>query len=71
MLTENLRITCSVNEMRFQTTLFEWLDRSLPETVPTNVKAFSFNLTNVYDQEYEIEIIGAEMFDEEDEDWAC
>ncbi len=28
-------------------------------------------MTNVYGQEYEIEIIGTDTFDEENEDWAC
>jgi len=47
-----------------------WLDKSLKENIPTEVKAFSFNL---YEPPggFGIEIIGAAYFDENDPDWAC
>ena len=57
--------------MSFSTTFSDWLDRALPATQPPTVKAFSFNLTNVYGKEYAVEVVGASRFDESNPDWAC
>jgi hypothetical protein len=57
--------------MSFAGTFFKWLDVALPSSLPRGVQAFSFNLTNVYGNEYEIEVIGASRFDESSPDWAC
>ena len=57
--------------MSFKTTFASWLDESLPNEIPHGVVAFSFNLTEITHGEFEVEIIGAESFDAEDEDWAC
>jgi hypothetical protein len=51
-----------------------WLEDSLSISVPTNVKAFSFNLyETAFEEDFKfgIELIGAERFDRTDEDWAC
>lgn len=51
-----------------------WLEESLEPQIPETVKAFSFNLDeSAYEDGYEfgIELIGAERFDPNDENWAC
>lgn len=47
-----------------------WLDNILQNELPSDIKAFNFNL---YEDEsgFQAELIGASMFDEYDEDWAC
>lgn len=52
----------------------DWLEKSLGTEIPDEVKAFSFNLDeSAFEEGYEfgVELIGAERFDLEDEDWAC
>ena len=48
----------------------EWLDGILENTKFDKILAFNFNLYEG-DNEYHIQIIGSDEFDEEDEDWAC
>lgn len=57
--------------MLFAEIFSDWLDRALPASLPSGVRAFSFNLTNVYEKEYAIEVIGASSFDAANPDWAC
>ncbi len=57
--------------MSFESAFTNWLDRSVPADLPSAVRGFSFNLTEVVSGEFEIELIGAERFDADDEDWAC
>lgn len=62
-----------VNE-NFENEFEDWLEKSFEYEIPSEVKGFSFNLDeSAYDEGYEfgIEIIGAERFDLNDEDWAC
>jgi hypothetical protein len=58
----------------FERNFEEWLEESLESDIPDNVKAFSFNLYEPAFQagyEFGMELIGAEKFDLNDEDWAC
>lgn len=48
-----------------------WVDTSLSASLPNAVKGICFNLTNVYDNEYAVEMIGASRFDSNDPDWGC
>ena len=57
--------------MSFDTTFTKWLDQSIPANLPSDVRGFAFNLTEVVSGEFEVELIGAERFDADDEDWAC
>ena len=57
--------------MSFDSTFTKWLDQSVPADLPSGVRGFSFNLTEAMPGELEIELIGAERFDTDDEDWAC
>ncbi|MBB5320167.1 hypothetical protein [Marinobacter oulmenensis] len=56
--------------MDFEQTLYEWINKSLVNGVPSQVKAFSFNLYET-GSNFGIELIGASEFDEADPDWAC
>jgi len=54
-------------EKRFES----WLDESLAQAIPDSVKAFSFNLYEpafIDDVKFGIELIGAEVIDEDDTD---
>ena len=49
----------------------EWLDQQLNKDLPEGVVAFNFNLYEGASDtpEYHIELIGADYFDEDDDDW--
>jgi hypothetical protein len=46
----------------------EWLDGQLSEEIPDQVVAFNIN---IYESPFNIEIVGSNEFDPEDEDWVC
>ena len=53
-----------------------WLDKHLSKRLPIEVIAINFNLYDGYDDSdntytYDIQLIGCDRFDEEDDDWAC
>lgn len=48
----------------------KWLDGKL-EQLPSDVVAANFNLYEGADQTYDIQLIGTDTFDNENEDWAC
>lgn len=48
----------------------KWLDDNL-EQLPTDVVAVNFNLYEGSKQTYDVQLIGTDTFDEEEEDWAC
>jgi hypothetical protein len=48
----------------------KWLDYNL-EQFSTDIIAVNFNLYEGSNQTYDIQLIGTNTFDEEDEDWAC
>jgi len=49
---------------------FAWLDSNI-EQLPTEVVAVNFNLYEGVNQTYDIQLIGTDIFDEADYDWAC
>ncbi len=53
-------------------TLFSnWLDDVLEQDLPEGIIAFNFNLYEGSKGTYDIQLIGADEFEEEDSDWAC
>lgn len=48
----------------------KWLDSNL-EQLPSDIVAVNFNLYEGSNQTYDIQLIGTDTFDQEDEDWAC
>ena len=60
--------------MTFEKNLKDWLDKSLQEKIPEEVKALNFNLyepAGIDDIKFGIELIGSSNFDEKNSDWAC
>lgn len=60
--------------MSFPVEFETWLSKSLEEDIPAEVIAFHFNLYESSGQDdviFGIDLIGAEHFDPEDNDWAC
>jgi hypothetical protein len=58
----------------FEKTFHNWLEEGFEIEPPIEVMGFSFNLDeSAYEEGYEfgVELIGAERFDLDDEDWAC
>jgi hypothetical protein len=53
------------------TIVSKWLDKILDQELPKGVIAFNFNLYEVSDGTYDIQLIGSDEFDENDGDWAC
>lgn len=50
---------------------YSWIDEMLNKSIPKKVIALNFNLMECPNSTYKAEIIGSDMFDENDEDWAC
>lgn len=48
-----------------------WLNNVLGQKIPSEVKAFCFNLYEDGNEGWSIELVGTETFDPDDEDWAC
>lgn len=48
-----------------------WIDNALSQEVSSDVVAFCFNLYEDGDNQWSMEMIGAESFDLSDEDWPC
>lgn len=48
-----------------------WLDNVLEQELPEGIVAFNFNLYEGAKETYDIQLIGSDEFDENDEDWAC
>jgi hypothetical protein len=60
--------------MSFPTQFKEWLSSALQLPVPSEVRAFSFNLCEpalIDGVRFGVELVGAGVFDPEDSDWAC
>ena len=51
--------------------LEKWINRLLKKNIPDNVIAFCFNLYEESDGSWEMELVGTDYFDLEDEDWGC
>ncbi|RJG35874.1 hypothetical protein [Motilimonas pumila] len=45
-----------------------WIDMQLNESIPNEIIAFNIN---IYESPFNIEIVGSNEFDLEDEGWAC
>lgn len=54
----------------FATQFVTWVDRVLLENGPARAEAYNFNLYE-HEEAFAIQLIGAESFDPDDEDWAC
>jgi shikimate kinase len=64
----------SVEFVDFEARFNEWLNRSLMEPIPKQVKALCFNLFEPSGEsgvKFGIELIGAGRFDSNDPDWPC
>lgn len=48
-----------------------WLDDVLKQDIPDEVEAFCFNLYDDGDNNWSMELVGTERFDENDADWSC
>lgn len=48
-----------------------WLEEALKQDIPEEVAGFCFNLYEDGDGHWSVELVGAERFDEQDEDWPC
>ena len=49
----------------------KWIGKALSQEIPEKVVAFCINLYEDGDDQWSMELIGAERFDLADEDWAC
>lgn len=54
-----------------ETKLEEWLNEVLEQEIPSEVAGFCFNLYEDGEDYWSMELVGAERFDPEDDDWAC
>ena len=48
-----------------------WLDKVLEQELPKEIVAFNFNLYEGSGGTYDIQLIGTDEFNENDEDWVC
>ena len=51
--------------------LSNWLNNLLEQEIPKGIIAFNFNLYEGSERTYDIQLIGSDEFDEDNEDWAC
>lgn len=49
----------------------KWIDKIFAGDIPTQVVAICFNLYEDADNQWSIEMVGTNSFDQEDSDWAC
>lgn len=49
----------------------KWIDNLFENTIPDEVVAIAFNLYEDGKNEWSIEMVGSNIFDEKDPDWAC
>lgn len=49
----------------------KWLDNTLEENLPSNLKAFCFNIYDDGEDCWSVELVGCGSFDKDDADWAC
>ncbi len=48
-----------------------WLDRIMEQELPKGIIAYNFNLYEGSNGTYDIQLVGTDEYDEDDEDWAC
>ena len=49
----------------------DWIDNVLDRDIPDNIVAFCFNLYEEGGRKWSMELVGADWFDLDNEDWAC
>jgi len=49
----------------------KWIDKHLEKEIPKEIIAINFNLYEGSGNTYDVEVIGSNEFDENNEDWAC
>lgn len=49
----------------------KWLDKNLSDDLPTDVIAVNFNIYEGTDPTYHIQLIGADKYYVDDDDWVC
>ena len=59
-----------MDDMEFYGEFSAWLDQVLEGDLPEGIAAFNFNLYEG-DDAFDIQLIGAPRFEEDDDDWAC
>lgn len=57
--------------MEFFRSFDKWLDDILKDGIPDETVAINFNIYETDDGSYNLQIVGCDRFDPEDEDWAC
>ena len=57
--------------MKMYNKVSEWIDGVLSAPVPDEVAAFCFNLYENDEYWWSMDLIGADRFDPDDQDWAC
>ena len=48
-----------------------WLNKHISKGLPNDIVAVCFNLYEGSEQTYDVELVGFDSFDEDDEDWAA
>ena len=48
-----------------------WLDRIMEQELPKGIIAYNFNIYEGAKGTYDIQLVGTDEYDENDEDWAC
>ena len=51
--------------------LHEWIDNNLSNAKLKKVVAFCFNIYELTDDSYAMDLVGTSSFDPDDDDWAC
>ncbi len=49
----------------------DWMDSILQKELPNGITAFNFNIYEGANGTYDMQLIGSDEFDENDQDWAC
>ena len=57
-----------MNMIQNEKDFFDWLDAQLETEIPNQIVAFNIN---IYESPFKIEVVGSNVFDIDDEDWAC
>ena len=59
------------DNMNVYVTFSNWIDKHLSNDLPNSVVAINFNLYEGSEETYDVQIIGSDSFDEDNDDWAC
>lgn len=61
----------SINKELDYYKLEAWLEKHLNSSMQEDINAFNFNLYEEATEDYGVQLIGTNEFDENDDDWAC